>query len=340
MKATDYQIHPYCNAFPDLPEKELQALADDIRANGQQHPIRRWKKTILDGKNRLRACELAGVQPNFEEWFPTDPKDEKRSEIEACKFAASMNLFRRHLSQSQYSLAAGALANNPANLQSIPQLAETFHVSERSIYSAKEVLDKGGEKVIESVRNGTASVSDAAAIVSQPKRVQNEAAVAVTNGHAKTLRQAVKEREPGDETEHETHKKNGKPKPKAEESVDPEDEFDVPKLLKPVVESLKEFRSAINAAGKLREQIRGICEGAGGGKVAKLWSDMERMLEQIGVNLKSYRFWSACPECKITDKNQKPSANCKMCRGHGWIGKTNGLSIDHKQWMTEQGYKP
>jgi ParB-like chromosome segregation protein Spo0J len=112
----------------------------------------------------------------------------------------------------------------------------------------------------------------------------------------------------------------------------------IPKHLQPVVDSLKEIASAVTNIGKLREQIRKICQGPGGGKLNRLWGDMERMLQQISVNMKSYRFWSACPECKITDKQQKADENCKMCRGHGWIAKTNGLSDHHKTWLRERGY--
>jgi hypothetical protein len=49
-----------------MPPNELADLAEDIRANGLIHPIVVDGDGILiDGRNRLRACELAGVEPTF-----------------------------------------------------------------------------------------------------------------------------------------------------------------------------------------------------------------------------------------------------------------------------------
>ena len=65
---TRYPLHPACKIFPRLGDAELQDLADDIKANGLQNPITLSEGRILDGRNRLAACKIAGVEPNFEEW--------------------------------------------------------------------------------------------------------------------------------------------------------------------------------------------------------------------------------------------------------------------------------
>lgn len=55
-------IHPAADAFPLMSPSELQELADDIKANGLACAIMRDKDgTILDGRNRLAACEIAEV---------------------------------------------------------------------------------------------------------------------------------------------------------------------------------------------------------------------------------------------------------------------------------------
>lgn len=328
---SEYEIHEYCDIFPDLSDAELQEMAESIRANGQLQPIYRWNKKILDGKNRLKACKLAGVNPVFESWCPTNPADEKLADEEAWNFANALNYDRRHLSASQRSMhAAMRLKRKSANLHSaetIKSVAKKENVSVRSVKNAKDVIANGTPELQHAVTNGHVAVSDAAKVSKLPKKTQDAAVKAVTNGHAKTVAKAV-EREPGDETE------NDKPRrPKSEKVTVP-----IPAIIKPAADTLTEFASAIQACGKLREQVRGICEGPGGGKLSRLWGDMERMLEQIAVNLKSYRFWAACPECKVTDKQKKSDANCKLCRGHGWIAKTNGLSDIHKSWLMEQGY--
>src|SRR2546425_4863448 len=73
-----YRIHPAANLFPMMAEPELADLMADIKANGQRVPINyiqtddareptRDNTIILDGRNRLLACERAGVQPIFRE---------------------------------------------------------------------------------------------------------------------------------------------------------------------------------------------------------------------------------------------------------------------------------
>lgn len=98
MKIAGYKIHPAAEIFPMLPPDELEALAQDIAENGQEEPI--WLHPdgrVLDGRNRLAACELRGIEPKFRTW------DGKGS---AVKFVLSKNLRRRHLNPSQLALAA------------------------------------------------------------------------------------------------------------------------------------------------------------------------------------------------------------------------------------------
>jgi hypothetical protein len=93
----DYAYHPACLLFPKLGKDELQELADDIRENGLRHPIVLYQGKILDGRNRLLACEIAGVEPRFVEW------DGKGSPVE---WVVSENLVRRHLTSSQCAVIA------------------------------------------------------------------------------------------------------------------------------------------------------------------------------------------------------------------------------------------
>ena len=87
------EIHPAALLFPMLPENELQELADDIKAKGLLKPILTLDGKILDGRNRLKACEMAGVEPRF------DKADLNGSY--AAEFVVSMNIRRRHLDVGQ-----------------------------------------------------------------------------------------------------------------------------------------------------------------------------------------------------------------------------------------------
>ena len=70
------EVHPAAGLFPLLEGDELQDLAEDIRKNGLDQSIVLHEGKVLDGRNRLRACEIAGVEPRFTQWAgggdPTD----------------------------------------------------------------------------------------------------------------------------------------------------------------------------------------------------------------------------------------------------------------------------
>jgi len=85
--------HPAAALFPVLKGAELQELADDIRDHGLLEPIELLDGTVLDGRSRLAACELAGVEPDFTEANIDD--------LGPTVYVVSKNLKRRHLKTGQ-----------------------------------------------------------------------------------------------------------------------------------------------------------------------------------------------------------------------------------------------
>jgi hypothetical protein len=84
------EFHRFALLFPQLEVSELNQLAEDIKANGLAEPITLYEGKVLDGRNRWRACEIAGVEPK------TVPYDGGN----ALGFVISRNLRRRHLTQA------------------------------------------------------------------------------------------------------------------------------------------------------------------------------------------------------------------------------------------------
>lgn len=97
---TEHPIHPAADMFPMLDDTSLRDLAEDLKANGQLEPIWTYEGAILDGRNRLVACRLAGVTPVFQEWAPN------QDSATPTTFVVSRNLHRRHLTPSQRAALA------------------------------------------------------------------------------------------------------------------------------------------------------------------------------------------------------------------------------------------
>ena len=55
------KFHPLANLFPLMDGEEFAALQSDIAAHGVREPVVLFDGQILDGRNRYRASQLAGV---------------------------------------------------------------------------------------------------------------------------------------------------------------------------------------------------------------------------------------------------------------------------------------
>lgn len=150
----EYQNHPLAEIFPMLGNGELKDLAEDIRETGLQTPIILFEEKILDGRNRYAACKLAGVEPTFEEYKGSEP----------LQHIISLNLHRRHLSESQRAVIAGKIANmKPGNpefiensqslkfktLQPVTQkeAATLLNVGKSSVEKAQRIMREAPEKI-------------------------------------------------------------------------------------------------------------------------------------------------------------------------------------------------
>ncbi|MEW6880762.1 ParB N-terminal domain-containing protein [Trueperella pyogenes] len=89
--------HPYADKFPMLPADELADLAESIAQNGLRQPIvLDVEGRILDGRNRYRACEKAGVKPEFIVYEGED----------LAEYVIDCNTSRRHMTTGARAMAA------------------------------------------------------------------------------------------------------------------------------------------------------------------------------------------------------------------------------------------
>lgn len=181
MTQTDaLQPHPLADLFPLMAADELQRLADDIKANGLRDPIVTLGGQILDGRNRYKACRMAGVEPKAEVFCGTDP----------VAFVVSKNLHRRHLNESQRALVAASLANMKLGENqhktgypdlgtlsqpvTIPKAAEMLTVSTGNVDKAKRVQRDGVPELVERVKAGEVTLNAAEMVATLPAGEQEE----------------------------------------------------------------------------------------------------------------------------------------------------------------------
>jgi len=149
--------HALAEFFPLLAGAEFDALVEDIRCHGLREPIITHENSVLDGRNRLRACEVAGVAPRFIEWAPAHPADDPLG------FVISANLRRRHLDDGQRALIAerianyqrgGAGARHPERFITLTQAATMMNVSASRAQMARDIRLHGTAEDIAAVETG------------------------------------------------------------------------------------------------------------------------------------------------------------------------------------------
>lgn len=197
------RAHPAADLFPLMSESELVDLADDIKLHGLREPV--WLTEdgqVLDGRNRLLACEIAGIPADFREYRGDDP----------IGFSLSMNLKRRHLTNGQkamlaleveplYAEQAKARQGTRTDLDFVAELpqsepksrekaAKVSGTSGRSVSQAKRVKSKAPD-LAEKVTAGEMPLDRAERIVrdreAEAKRVEQAKRDAEAREHAPNI---------------------------------------------------------------------------------------------------------------------------------------------------------
>jgi hypothetical protein len=103
MPPGGYSSHEIADAMPEMPDNELNELADDIAEHGQRDDIVLLDGKVLDGRQRQRAALTRGVTPRFRVYEPATDGESPTA------FVASHNIKRRQLTSSQRAAAAAEL---------------------------------------------------------------------------------------------------------------------------------------------------------------------------------------------------------------------------------------
>jgi DNA-binding Lrp family transcriptional regulator len=183
-------IHPAAELFPLMSPDELRALGEDIKKNGLKSPIALWATgdnethdefQLLDGRNRLDAMELVGLQTikkNDKGKYQLDPcltghshlqtggpaviylhayeksmsfrlgggkmKVQRRPDTDPYAYVISANIHRRHLTAEQKrELIAKLLRAMPE--KSNRQIAKQVKASHPHVAKVRAELEKTGD---------------------------------------------------------------------------------------------------------------------------------------------------------------------------------------------------
>jgi hypothetical protein len=126
--------HPVADIFEPLKGEEFDALVKDIKANGLNEPITVHEGQILDGRNRERACVVAGVKPHYRTYQGDDP----------AGFVVSANIHRRHLTGKQKrELIAKLLKTKPEKPDL--QIAKEIGASSHTVGKVRSKMEASGD---------------------------------------------------------------------------------------------------------------------------------------------------------------------------------------------------
>lgn len=195
------KVHPVAEMFPMMQPgtKDWNILIDGIQANGQLEPCVRDGDVLLDGRNRLMACEVLKITPKFIEWSSLGLS------VTQSEWIAEKNLARRHLTddqkatigyeisgwqakneaaekktQTQFKGQAGPGRGNktvtskstqpfPRNKTAVQKVAAQVGVSEHKVRQAQKV--SAHKQVLDDVKAGKIKLSDAVKkIPAKPKK--------------------------------------------------------------------------------------------------------------------------------------------------------------------------
>jgi len=279
------RIHPAATIFPLMDEAAYQALKADIETNGQKEPVVFYRKQLLDGRNRARACEELGLRVGECELDDSD---------DPIAYVLSANLHRRHLTSGQRAVVA---------IEIEPMLAGEAEARQKSGKSSD--MSAGGRG--KTLGNSLPKVSD------DGKATQQAAKLTGTNrqyvGDAKKIKATAPEMmadiKSGKITIPAAKKKleKGKPAPDRE----PGDDTDAIEA-----EKAADQKTLAELQAPYDELLTALV------KVRKMWNSLAGdKFHAVHCAQKNQRVTTALTDCRAAISTARPACKCKRCAGKG-----------------------
>ena len=161
------KVHPLADSFPLMTSAEIADLAKDIEANGLAFPVVTRKGTggpddeLIDGRNRLRACEAAKVTPRFVALNGAD----------ASAFILSANIARRQMTKGALAMVVAKAYPEPASGgrgKNSPVTGRFPMIGQQRLSEARTVVQWAPE-LVDAVIEGGRSLDEALRVAKQRK---------------------------------------------------------------------------------------------------------------------------------------------------------------------------
>lgn len=170
-----FEVHPAADAYPMIDGEEFDKLVDSVKRNGLREPIivNHDRTVLVDGRNRFRACEAAGVDPVFE------TLGAHYDELMILNLIVDRNERRRDMNAGQKAMVALALEPMFAKAARAKEAARKIttpanqHVTQSSATLAD--LRESGEWVEPQARRDQWSSERAAKVVGASGRAVQQA---------------------------------------------------------------------------------------------------------------------------------------------------------------------
>lgn len=176
------EVHAYADRWPMRTADELEAMAESIRVNGQRLPIILSADGVLvDGRNRLRACEIANVAPTFE------VRDDLDDEDAIASFIWDLNGDRRDMSKGAKAMLAALMPGSSTRIRGIQQ-----KVSHGYVNRAQQVIEFCDDTLVRAVIKDEVSLNDAYARAQEIKATVQAEEIAARQRRAAEKAEAEK----------------------------------------------------------------------------------------------------------------------------------------------------
>lgn len=285
------KLHPVCELFPRMNAEEFDSLKADIKNNGVREPItvlndgkQGW---LIDGKNRLKACESLGIECPQQEW---------KGSGSVVAWAVSKNLRRRHLSASERAVIAQDM---------LPLIRKETEAREKR----GKGNDGSGGRGKKTLAHSCARVSDgkAASVAAKSTGVSSrsvEKAQTVAKADPAKLDEIRKGTKTVSAAYREVQAAKPKPAPTDGEGRAVDDE-----KLWPIFQSVE-----LNEVMRMIQATRAKLKELGDSPIGTFLplTDIDTHLDAARNGVKFAKPYAPCPACKH---------GCKACKGKRWVPK-------------------